>query len=265
MFAVVAASAAWQPLAVPLTVPLARTSSSVSMMARWLDTDLKRRSKPVPAEVDSLLAADFPSRPQVGIMWAALRECYATDDDAIAAAKRYPSLVLPYMNSPSNIAGCYSVLVDLLGREGARGVCIQNPAVLGNDPSSLQRCTAKDIQDSADLREFIDLRLPFGLRFWAGAFAAAAVAGIAAALSAPASAASVAPDETTRVRPEVRQRARPPAMLHSADDVQLASALVLPLLAYKTAAILQRQQLMWYLDASIAIATIALVLYNAST
>ena len=235
------------------------------MMTQWLAADLKRRSKTVPPVVDLLLAADFPSRPQVGIMWAALRECYATDADAIAAAKRYPSLVLPYMNSPSNIAGCFSVLSDLLGEPAARGVCIQNPAVLRNDPSSLQRCTAKDIQDSAALREFIDLRLLFGLRFWAGAFAAAAVAGIAAALSAPASAASVAPDETIRVRPKIRpRRIRQPVMLHSADDVQLASALVLPLLAYKTAAILQRQQLMWYLDASIAVATIALLLY-AST
>ena len=85
------------------------------MMASWRAEDLKRRSKPVPAEVEALLATDFPSKAQVGIMWAALRDCYASEAEAIAAARRYPSLVLPYMNTPSNIAGCYGVLVGLLG------------------------------------------------------------------------------------------------------------------------------------------------------
>ena len=37
---------------------------------------------------------------------------------------------------------------------------------------------------------------------------------------------------------------------HSADDLQLAAALVLPLLAYKAAALVQRVQLQWYLDGS---------------
>ena len=180
----VAASTAWR---VHQQHPVARASalkrSDLSMMVQWTRADLKRKAKPVPDEVDELLASDFPSRGQVPIMWAALRDCYATEAEAIAAAKRYPSLVLPYMNSPGNIVGCFNVLVDTLGREGARSVCVQNPAVLGNDPVKLSLSSAKDIQDSANLREWIDLKLPFGLRFWAGAFAAISVCGIAAKLA----------------------------------------------------------------------------------
>ena len=53
-------------------------------------------------------------------------------------------------------------------------------------------------------------------------------------------------------------------MVHSADELQLAAALVLPLLTYKVAAIVQRVQLQWYLDASIALATSARLVYAAS-
>ena len=47
----------------------------------------------------------------------------------------------------------------------------------------------------------------------------------------------------------------------SPDQVQLATALVTPLLAYKIAATLQGNRLMWYLDVSIALATFALLKY----
>lgn len=163
------------------------------MMARWIAADLKRKKRRVPDEVDALLAPEFESRPQVPIMWAALADCYPSEAEAIAAAKRYPSLILPYMNSPSNVAGCYSVLVDLLGVPGAREVCIKNPAVLGNDPASLKGCTAKDIQDTANLREFVDTKLPFGLQFWARGFAIVVVAAIAAAVLPGASEAAAPP------------------------------------------------------------------------
>ena len=62
----------------------------------------------------------------------------------------------------------------------------------------------------------------------------------------------------------VRRSRSPPRMAHSADELQLAAALVLPLLAYKVAAIAQRQQLQWYLDASIALATASLLVFAAS-
>ena len=52
------------------------------------------------------------------------------------------------------------------------------------------------------------------------------------------------------------------AAAHSPEDVQLATALVLPLLAYKIAATVQGNRLMWYLDVSIALATFALLKYT---
>ena len=42
------------------------------MMARWSDEDLERKSARVPAQVEALLAPDFPSKGQVGMCWAAL-------------------------------------------------------------------------------------------------------------------------------------------------------------------------------------------------
>lgn len=96
-------------------------------------------------------------------MWNLLLKCYATEAEAITAAKRTTSLILPYMNSPTNIAGSYDVLVELLGEEAARDVCIRNPAVLGNDPAALRGCSAKDIQDSARLKEFFAPRRPAAL------------------------------------------------------------------------------------------------------
>ena len=115
------------------------------------------------------------------------------------------------MNTPSNIVGCYGALVGLLGVQGAREVCVKNPAVLGNNPSSLAGCSAQEVRDAsptpnptprpnpnsnpnpnpnpnpspnpltrtrtlgltlnpnqvrdaAELREFLDTKLPFGLR-----------------------------------------------------------------------------------------------------
>ena len=60
------------------------------------------------------------------------------------------------------------------------------------------------------------------------------------------------------------RRARPAVMAHSPEELQLAAALVLPLLAYKASAIVQRVQLQWYLDAAIALATASLIVYAGS-
>ena len=67
------------------------------------------------------------------------------------------------------------------------------------------------------------------------------------------------PGETT-----LALRTRAIAMVHTTDELQLAAAVVLPLLAYKVAAIIQRNKLQWYLDASIALATASLLVYAAS-
>ena len=75
---------------------------------------------------------------------------------------------------------------------------------------------------------------------------------------------SVTPPGVTARDPAPASRTRVIAMVHTTDELQLAAALVLPLLAYKVAAIIQRNQLQWYLDASIALATASLLVYAAS-
>ena len=72
------------------------------------------------------------------------------------------------------------------------------------------------------------------------------------------------PPGVTARDPAPASRARVIAMVHTTDELQLAAALVLPLLAYKAAAIIQRNQPQWYLDASIALATASLLVYAAS-
>ena len=72
------------------------------------------------------------------------------------------------------------------------------------------------------------------------------------------------PPGVTARDPALALRTRVVAMVHTTDELQLAAALVLPLLAYKAAAIIQRNQLQWYLDASIALATASLLVYAAS-
>ena len=74
----------------------------------------------------------------------------------------------------------------------------------------------------------------------------------------------VTPPGVTARDPAPASRTRVTAMVHTTDELQLAAALVLPLLAYKVAAIIRRNQLQWYLDASIALATASLLVYAAS-
>lgn len=75
----------------------------------------------------------------------------------------------------------------------------------------------------------------------------------------PSVAAPSPPGGKTRSPPDVRMMAA-----HSPEDVQTAAALVLPLLAYKASAIVQRVQLQWYLDATIALTAAALIVYASS-
>ena len=89
-----------------------------------------------PAQVDELLSPDT-SRKEVEMLWGALRACYGTESEAVAAAARNTGTILPYLNSPSNIKGCYAVLVELLGSEQAAEVCAKNPGILQCNPRVL--------------------------------------------------------------------------------------------------------------------------------
>jgi hypothetical protein len=143
----------------------ARTGA-IAMMARWTSEDMKCKAMPLPLDVDSLLSADT-SRKDTEVLWAALRSCFASEGEAIAAAQRNTGTILPYLNSPSNIYGSYSVLVDLLGTESARDVCAKNPGILQCNPRTLAREKAESIvstANSVDFYEGVLGRMPPALR-----------------------------------------------------------------------------------------------------
>ena len=140
--------------------PLLTRPTQPLMMARWTRQDMKSRVVRLPPRVEQLLADETP-RDQVGRMWGAFRACYSSEADALDAVERNPEVILPYLNSPGNIAGNYRILLDVLGKESARDVCARNPGVLGNNPKALVRSSAQDIVKAADLVEFV-ANIPFG-------------------------------------------------------------------------------------------------------
>ena len=68
--------------------------------------------------------------------WAALRECFPTEAEALAAVEKNPATLLPYRfdseNRAENIRGSYGVLQDVLESEAeVQEVLVKNPGVLG--------------------------------------------------------------------------------------------------------------------------------------
>ena len=144
---------AWHQPALSLGRGVAR-ASSLHMMAQWQQADLTAPSMKLPAEVDELLSEDT-DRIGVRKLWCALRKCYATEEEAVAAVKRNTGTILPYLNAPSNIYGSYEVLVDLLGDE-ADAVVRKNPGVLQCNPKALARESADSIRSAADTVDFFE-------------------------------------------------------------------------------------------------------------
>lgn len=126
-----------------------------AMMANWNPADMKSKKLRLPEEVADLLSADT-DRGTTEQLWAAFRSCFGTEDEAIAAAKRNTGTILNYLNSPTNIYGSYEVLVDKLGRDGARDVCRMNPGILQCNPSTLAREDADKVVSTAETVERIE-------------------------------------------------------------------------------------------------------------
>mmetsp|Transcript_34563 Transcript_34563/g.73784 ORF Transcript_34563/g.73784 Transcript_34563/m.73784 type:complete len:213 (-) Transcript_34563:283-921(-) len=134
------------------------------MMARWSLSDARGKGLPLPAEVEELLSDDTP-RDQVQIMWAAMRGCYATEADAVAAVERNTGTILPYLNSPSNIRGSYAYLTEIFGPAGARVIVTKNPGVLSCDPRALRQTSAEEIEKAANLVDSVEnLPIPLAVR-----------------------------------------------------------------------------------------------------
>lgn len=138
----------------------AASARAAVVMRRWTPADQKSKSLPLPAELDALLSADT-DRDNTRQMWAAFRSCYASESEAIQAAKRNTGTILPYLNSPGNIYGSYAYIVEELGLAGAREVCKQNPGVLQCDPRAIRQSSGEDIRKAANVIDnFESLKLP---------------------------------------------------------------------------------------------------------
>ena len=112
--------------------------ASLIRMGTWLPEDMTAKGLPLPDEVESKLSDDV-ARARRRRCGPRLRGCYDTEAEAISAAERSMSTVLPYLNRPSNIVGSYRVLCDKLGADGARSVINKNPNVLSCNPIELAR------------------------------------------------------------------------------------------------------------------------------
>lgn len=124
-------------------------------MRSWTPADMKSKRLKLPAEVDAKLSDDT-SRENTEKLYAALRSCFATEAEAISAVERNTGTILPYLNAPSNIYGSYEVLVEKLGRDGARDVCAKNPGILQCSPIALAREDADSIVKTADYVDSVE-------------------------------------------------------------------------------------------------------------
>lgn len=150
------------PARLPISSPAARRA--VVVARSWTPGDMKTRPLALPDEVEELLSADT-NRQQTEMMWSAFRACYATDEEAISAAQRNTGAILPYLNAPSNIQGCFKYLVEELGTDGARDVINKNPGVLSCAPAALRQTAIEDIQKAADTVDAIEsLPIPPAVR-----------------------------------------------------------------------------------------------------
>ena len=108
-------------------------------------------SRRLPMRVEALLpAVALEDSAAVVPLWRAVRKCYPSDDEAIAALQLNRGLLLPWATSPQSIEGNYRVLVEKLGKTGTLDVLSKNPGVLAGSPARLRLSGASEIQSVAN-------------------------------------------------------------------------------------------------------------------
>mmetsp|Transcript_35846 Transcript_35846/g.115706 ORF Transcript_35846/g.115706 Transcript_35846/m.115706 type:complete len:230 (-) Transcript_35846:286-975(-) len=76
------------------------------------------------------------------VLWEALKACYPTEADALAAVDKNSMTVNPSMNSPSKITETHALLVERFGAGKASEIIMQNPGIL--------TCTAAAVAAQSD-------------------------------------------------------------------------------------------------------------------
>jgi hypothetical protein len=120
-------------------------------------------SSKVPPAVDALLDPAVV-RSDVEPLWREFRACYPSEAAAVAAAEQNEAVVLlPFLNTPSNIEGCWRVLNSLFSEEEALQIITDNPGILTNLPGQLRRSSVREIRASVGLVQAVST-IPKGVR-----------------------------------------------------------------------------------------------------
>jgi len=106
----------------------------------------------LPEEVEFLFMKDeelLASRPGARILWLELLKVYPSQESAIAAVKRNSAIIMPYLNRPPYISGCWDVLNGMMSEEEALDVVTRNPGILACNPVGLRTSNAAVIKGTA--------------------------------------------------------------------------------------------------------------------
>ena len=129
------------PLSASMAVPAQRSNHrGASLLTATASNSMRRTGHlmcllglgKLPDEVVSNLEVVSPSTEPKDVvpLWREMRKCYQTEAEAIVAAKKYPLVILPFMNTADNIRFCWRVLYELgFSDEERREIVIKNPGV----------------------------------------------------------------------------------------------------------------------------------------
>ena len=136
-------------------------------------------SRKLPQEVADLVDPSM-SESEVMPLWRELCACYASEAEAVKAAKKSPLVILPFFNTADNIRFCYQVL-DELGFSGAERseILKKYPGVLANKPGELARSSMDEVRFAVNMASTFD-SVPEEIRFAIPSVTAITIVGLIA-------------------------------------------------------------------------------------
>lgn len=175
--AVLAAVRPLAPRHAPATMGVQRDSAAAQRQRRAVQLSFLRNAG-LPAEVDALLEPTVDRRAATA-NWRQFAACYASEAEAIRAAKRNELPLLPFMVEADGIGFCYQILNDKFELAEVQEIIAKNPGVLGNQPGQLAKSSAGEIRAGASLVTYFDALPPQLLAVVPTITAVAVVAGVA--------------------------------------------------------------------------------------
>ena len=85
------------------------------------------------------------------ILWNTFKQCYPSEESAIAALDKNTAVIAPQLNSPTKIIGTYELLVERFGEQGVLEIISKNPGILACTPMSLKDQSNEDIVNAANM------------------------------------------------------------------------------------------------------------------